>query len=383
LGQPAWAFDVDRFLAAAAKQPQAEIVAAEAAIETTAAQQAALLPPWQMSLKQEGLGPTEPGNQVSYLTLQADVDPVGLRATQSSALTLHAESLQHQSRQVRLDQQLQDLNTAWRVLGLRQQLQALDAALADLPTWQRRISLRVEAGKLPGMMITRILGIESEWRSRRLTIQRDLATTEASLAARGLLPLVEGPLPALQALPKTPEAAPWPEVIALQTEERSLQLAEEAVRKQAFPQPNLLLEGERYETFGRGQHTLGVGLGWNLPNRSHLQLEQQRLVRQRQQLSARLAALQQRQQALTGRYEAMRRLGVAEWSELQHQLIPNLARQIEQTERLIERGLSDVWPWIDLRRTQLDASLRAIDAHAAALEGGYGLWLLATGSSSH
>jgi outer membrane protein TolC len=382
-GTPAWAFDVDRFLAAAASQPQADIAASEAAVETAGAAQTALLPPWQMELRQEGLGPTDPGNQVTYLSLQTALDPFGQRASQSRSQTLHAESLQFQSRQVRLDQQLQDLSQAWRILSLRDQLTAIDAAVAGLPTWQTRIRLRVEAGKLPAMMLARILGVESEWRSRRLTLQRELAAAEAQLAARGLLPLVDGPLPALINLPKPAEPTAWPEALALQTEERSLQAADEAVRKQAIPQTNLTVEGQRYETFSAGQHTLGVALGWTLPNGRHLDLERERLGHQRQQLAARQLALAQRQRALTGRYQAMQRTGIAEWTELQQRLLPNLDRQTQQTQSLIERGLSDVWPWVDLRRTHLDAQLRAIEAHAAALEGGYGLWLLAAGSSPH
>jgi hypothetical protein len=383
LAQPAWAFDVDRFLAAAAKQPQVEIAAAESAAESAAARQAALMPPWEMGLRQEGIGPTDPANQISQISLASDLDPVGWRAAQSRAQTLRAESLMLHSRQLRLDMQHQDLATAWRVLALRAQIKALDGALADLPEWQRRIRLRVEAGKLPGMVLTRFLGVETEWRTRKLNVQRELATTEVALAAQGLLELVDGPLPALQAMPKAGPPAEWPEAAALKAEERSLQLAEEAVRKQAFPQMNLMVEAWRYQTLANPQHAIAAGIGWNLPNTTHLQLEHERIAKQHEALAARQSALHQRQRALLGRYEALYRTGLAEWTELQQQLIPNLDRQAQQTQSLIERGLSDVWPWVDLRRTQLEASLQAIDAHAAALEGGYGLWLLATGSSSH
>lgn len=379
----AWAFDVDRFLAAAASPPQAAIAAADAEAEAASAAQTALFPPWQMEVRQEGLGPTDPGNQVSYISLQAALDPFGQRDSQSRAQLLHAESLRHQSRQIRLDHQLESLADAWHVLALRARRHAIDDALASLPHWQERIRLRVAAGKLPAMMLTRLLGIESEWRSQRLTVQRKLAAAEAPLAARGLLPLVDGPLPSLQNLPKADQTVAWPEAQALQREADSLTAAADALGKQGLPQTSLAVEGERYETFGPGQHTIGIGLGWTLPNGRHLDLEKQRLGHQRQQLAARQLALQQRQQALTGRYAAMQQTGIAEWQELQQHLIPLLDRQTVQTQNLIERGLSDVWPWLDLRRTQLDAQLRAIDAHAAALEGGYGLWLLAAGSSPH
>lgn len=377
---PATALDVPLLLRKASELPAVQEAASDVDLRRLEAATEGLLSPWRVGLRQEGIGPTESGNQTSYLSLEVPIDPLGRQAARAHALQMRTEAQGFQVQQVRLEQQLTALDLAWTYLATEAQLPVIDEALERLDRWHERLALRIAAGKLAPMELDRFAVLRAEVAVQRIGIQGQQQAAAAELLARDLIDCLQGHLPDVATIPAAPaDGQALPGSTALAAEARSLKAQDEALHLAAWPSLSLSVEGERFGSFGSAQHALGLGLGLELPQMSRLAIERERLEAQRSQLVVRDRAFAQQWQAISARHQARRSAAAAERRQIHQALLPGIDRQIERHLSLIHQGRGDVFSLLDLERRRLDARLRAIELHATELQGGYALWLLAGG----